>query len=166
MDNCLFSSAGNNPELSIFNTTSTFYYVGQYIPIFSPGGVVCEITNGGKNGLLLSLSQANLIREKADSWCASYGAGWKLPSIQNLQTIYDNKTLINSTLAVQGYTILIDQCYWSREHELYKPDYFRRWYFVSLNNGYSNYVSVKVSASNIIKYPSTETYYVRAVYTF
>ena len=118
----------------------------------------------------MSLSQANLIREKADSWGASYGAGWKLPSIQNLHAIYENKTLINSTLAVQGYTILIDQCYWSSEHVFHQSlkgdNYSRRWYFVSLNNGYDNYVSVKVSYSSQIIYPSNKTYSVRAVYKF
>lgn len=61
MDNCLFTSAGNNPSLSIFNTAgNTFFYVGQYSTTFGSGGVVFKITNGGQNGKMVSVTETNL----------------------------------------------------------------------------------------------------------
>ena len=61
MDNCLFTSAGNNPSLSIFNTAgNTFFYVGQCSTTFGSGGVVYEITNGGQNGKMVSVTETKL----------------------------------------------------------------------------------------------------------
>ena len=58
MDNCLFSSVGNNPSLSIFNTIGqVFFYVGQYSTTFGSSGVVYEITNGGQNGKMVSVDE-------------------------------------------------------------------------------------------------------------
>ena len=58
MDNCLFTSIGNNPSLTIFNTAGdVFYYVGQYSTNFGSAGIVYEITNGGQNGKMVSTTQ-------------------------------------------------------------------------------------------------------------
>lgn len=58
MDSCLFTSAGNNPSLSIFNTAGKiFYYVGQCTTALGSAGVVFEITNGGINGKMVSVEE-------------------------------------------------------------------------------------------------------------
>ena len=68
MDNCLFTSAGNNPVLSIFNTAgNTFFYVGQCSTTFGSGGVVFEITNGGQNGKMVSV-----VEEARLEWSTEY----------------------------------------------------------------------------------------------
>ena len=61
MDSCLFTSTGNNPSLSIFNTAgNVFYYVGQYSTAFGSAGVVFEITNGGQSGKMVSAEETKL----------------------------------------------------------------------------------------------------------
>ncbi|MBO7271943.1 MAG: hypothetical protein J6U89_03605, partial [Bacteroidaceae bacterium] len=58
MDNCLFTSAGNNPNLSIFNTVGNiFYYIGQFSTAFGSAGVVYETKNGGQNGKMISTEE-------------------------------------------------------------------------------------------------------------
>lgn len=59
MDNCLFTSVGNNGVLSIVNTKGeSFYYVGQYLTVCADG-VVYKITNGGKNAQLISMEETS-----------------------------------------------------------------------------------------------------------
>ena len=61
MDSCLFTSTGNNPSLSIFNTAgNVFYYLGQYSTAFGSAGVVFEITNGGQSGKMVSAEETKL----------------------------------------------------------------------------------------------------------
>ena len=60
MDSCLFTSVGNNPSLSIFNTAGKiFYYVGQCSTTLGSAGVVFEITNGGQNGKMVSTVESD-----------------------------------------------------------------------------------------------------------
>ena len=86
MDNCLFTSAGNNPSLSIFNTAgNVFYYVGQYSTTFGSGGVVYEIINGGQNGKMVSVKEGSSLY-----WSTEYattGAIDKKNGANNMATI-------------------------------------------------------------------------------
>lgn len=45
-------------------------------------------------------------------WCREKGEDWYLPAVKELQTIYNNKSAINSTLAKYGGTEL-SSYYWS-----------------------------------------------------
>lgn len=135
MDNCLFTSAGNNPSLSIFNTAgNTFFYVGQYSTTFGSGGVVYTISNSGQNGKMVSVEEIRLAwsteyintnarnqddgmanmntikainpdlsKYPAFKWCADYGTDWYLPAFNELKVIYENKSIINSTLSKCGF---------------------------------------------------------------
>ena len=166
MDNCLFSSAGNNPELSIFNTTSTFYYVGQYIINSGQNGVVCEITNSGQQGMLVSTLETYDYRDNAESWCSTYGAGWELPSTKTLATISANKKTINLTLSALGYTTLTNNYYWAKGYYFTPSSTVStsiNWYVVHLSSGNSNTISVSTRV-NEIKYP-TSRFYIRAIFT-
>ena len=114
MDNCLFTGSGNNPGLSITNTTGIeFYYVGRFCPNISKGGVVFTISNGGKNGKIVSLEETSQSWSSAETWCSNYGTGWYLPSLDELKVIYNQKSAINSTLSAGGYTTLGTGYYWS-----------------------------------------------------
>ena len=188
MDNCLFTSVGNNPSLSIFNTAGkVFYYEGQYSTAFGSGGVVYEISNGGQNGKMISVEETScewglngtytyaiyrvngwenvkIMKEKgyfADSpafvWCENYGTDWYLPALDELMTIYDNKTKINSTLQANELTTLGTGNYWtstesdnSRHNGNNLADSF------NFSKGYSGYYSSS----------KHNTYSVRAILVF
>ena len=47
-------------------------------------------------------------------WCRNKGDDWYLPAVYELEAIYKNKSVINSTLAEHGGTALSDDgWYWS-----------------------------------------------------
>lgn len=48
----------------------------------------------------------------AFKWCADYGKDWYLPARNELYTIYEQKSIIDSTLSANGYTSL-KRDYWS-----------------------------------------------------
>ncbi len=83
-------------------------------------------------------------------WCRNKGKDWYLPAVDELQTIYNNKSTINSTLAKHGGIELSD-LYWSTEDA--DNAEFCAW-IVSMYNG-ATYNSIKSSY-----------YFVRAVSTF
>ena len=49
----------------------------------------------------------------AFKWCSDYGLDWYLPARNELKTIYNNKSTINSTLSANGGTTLGAEYYWS-----------------------------------------------------
>ena len=49
----------------------------------------------------------------AFKWCSDYGSDWYLPARNELKTIYNNKSTINSTLSANGGTTLGTGYYWS-----------------------------------------------------
>ena len=157
MDNCVFTSAGNNPSLSIFNNVGkSFYYVGQY-KILDIGGVVWEITNGGQNGAIISMDESTIGRASADSWCSDHGSGWGLPSVEMLQVIYKNKMLVNNTLLALTCQILNGN-YWASDVTKKNTSNTRcsyYWYYVSMGSGKSNYDYVEGLIANGIQYPSS-----------
>ena len=52
----------------------------------------------------------------AKRWCLDYGTGWYLPSIDELKLIYNNRSIINATLGLNGYkTYLSTDWYWSSD---------------------------------------------------
>ena len=66
--------------------------------------------NNMKKIKALSSWQANY---PAFAWCYSYGTDWYLPALNELKTIYNNKTTINSALSANGFTALGTGDYWS-----------------------------------------------------
>jgi hypothetical protein len=151
MDNCLFTSVVNNPNLSIFNTTGkVFYYIGQYSTTFGSRGIVYEITNGGQNGKMISTKETYKNWSEAKTWCSNYGSGWYLPSLEELKTIYNNKSSINSTLSANDFTTLDSGNYWSSSESYYDNACI----LIFSNGEWANHLNKKNS------------YYVRAVLAF
>jgi hypothetical protein len=180
MDSCLFTSAGNNPSLSIFNTAGKiFYYVGQCTTALGSAGVVFEITNGGQNGKMVSVEETqcswsyeeietdavnlddgmanmntikainpDLSKYPAFKWCVDYGTGWYLPAKNELQTIYDIITTINTSLSTNGYTSLntTGNKYWSSTED---DHYDLNAYYLNPQNGWWNSNSRKSPAFNV-----------------
>lgn len=56
-------------------------------------------------------------------WCRNKGYDWYLPAINELMTIYNNRSAINSTLAKYGNKLYMEGFYWSStEYEDFKPE--------------------------------------------
>ena len=105
--------------------------------------------NGMKNMNAAKTLDANLSYYPAFKWCADYGTDWYLPAKNELQAIYDNRSVINSTLSANGYTTLGTGYYWS-------------------STGYDSYYAYKLNFSNG-NWSSTNKYesnYARAVLAF
>ena len=68
-------------------------------------------------------------------WCRAKGSSWYLPAVDELNKIYNNKSVLNATLTKYGAT-LNDSVYWSStEYVDYKPE-FCAW-SVFVGNGYT-----------------------------
>ena len=74
----------------------------------------------------------------AFAWCASLGDGWYLPAVDELQLIYENKSIINRMLNEKGYGEVVDDLYWSSTEVEEEPDCA---WFVYMIDGDSNYNS-------------------------
>ena len=90
----------------------------------------------------------------AFAWCASLGEGWYLPAVDELELIYQNKSIINRRLNEKGYGEVVDDLYWSSTES--SEFEFCAWY-VRMSDGYT---------SNNYYYTKRDYYYVRAVSAF
>ena len=109
------------------------------------GGVIC-----GSN-LVVSLDETSYGWYDATNWCSSYGDGmWYLPSVDELKSIYANKSKLNKSFSKVGATQLATSSYWSSsERTGYVP------YVLNFSDG--RIVSGGLSSSK---------YQVRAVHAF
>ena len=106
-----------------------------------------EFINGTKTGAnSYSDGKANTdkVMQRGDSdqypafvWCRNKGADWYLPAINELKTIYNNQSAINSTLAKYGDKLDIDifDYYWSSTEDEEDPE-FCAW-FVFMGSGFT-----------------------------
>ena len=90
------------------------YKVGEYHPDYK--GVVVMTDASGKHGIVLTMSEATLIYDKAETWCK--GQGGRLPSDDEMDAILRNRQLINNVLAKHGGTSIKDNNvqYWVKSH--------------------------------------------------
>ena len=100
-----------------YATASTFggrtYKVGDYIEINGVGGVVFAVWNNGQNGKAVSLKEFECDWHSAAQKCSSLGKGWRLPSMSEWRAIYNQKSVINNTLASMAEKGLSNAFYWS-----------------------------------------------------
>ena len=125
------------------------YQIGDYYNRNGNKGVVIEISNGGRNGKILSLDETECSWSKAKQWCRNHGDGWRLPTKDELLVIYTNKLDVNYWLKRCNSGILKDSWYWTSTE--YNSDYA---WLVGMNDGDTSY------------YAKSYHYYVRAVYEF
>ena len=85
-------------------------------------------------------------------WCASLGEGWYLPAFDELELIFQNKSIINRRLNERGYGEFVDESYWSSTEDVDNLDI--AWYVNMFNGGTDIY-----GFKNLY-------YYVRAVSAF
>ena len=89
------------------------YQLGDYYNRNGNKGVVIEISNGGRNGKMLSLDETECSWSEAMQWCRNHGDGWRLPTKDELLAIYRNKLDINYWLTRYKGGKLKDGIYWS-----------------------------------------------------
>ena len=119
--------------LIIFTATAFAYKVGDIIMVGGEMGVVFAVTTDGQHGKAMSISQTTCSWERAKTWCAQYGRGWRLPKIDELKIIHNKKATLNSVLSANGYEKLVDDQwdhYWSSEER----DLGRAW-IVNMSEG-------------------------------
>ena len=93
----------------------------------------------GMDNMRKIMKQPNWRRNyPAFAWCASLGEGWYLPAFDELELIFQNKSIINRRLNEKGYGEIVDSFYWSSTEVEEEPDC--AWY-VNMNDGDSNYNS-------------------------
>ena len=126
------------------------YQLGDYYNRNGNKGVVIEISNGGRNGKILSLNQTYCSWSDAKQWCRDHGDGWRLPTKDELLAIYTNKLDVNYWLKkYKGGTLENSYYYWSSTE--YNSD--RAWY-------------VDMYSGNTYDYPKYYDGYVRVVSAF
>ena len=59
----------------------------------------------------------------AFKWCNDYGKDWYFPALNELKSVYNAKTNIDSTLSANDYTTLGTELYWSSTDESFNSAY-------------------------------------------
>jgi hypothetical protein len=137
-------------EIVGYDENYSKYHIGDIVSIDGAVGIVYEIVDGnvkvvsveetstswgeygvevctydqyyGYNNMLVVQSMEDWKNKyPAFKWCADFGDGWYLPSIQELFDIYFVKNTLNEILVANGYTRLGSdngsmQHYWSSTH--------------------------------------------------
>lgn len=162
--------------------TSLPYKIGDYYNEAGKEGIVFEVSADGKHGKIISINEIttqwggynseasttewsdgelNLYKIKdirkypAFEWCTDLGNGWYLPSINELQSIYNQVDKINQTLKANNMEILAftyrdkDGKFLTSSTEVDKE----RRYILNLSNGeiytlakVANYVPIRAVA--------------------
>ena len=76
-------------------------------------GIVYIDKTDNQKGKMISTAETTLAWSKAKTWCSNYGSGWYLPSLDELEVIYNNKDKINFLLSELGFTNLETVGLWS-----------------------------------------------------
>ena len=145
-----FVGQQSQQSYSYGSLTNKTYKVGDRYEANGVQGVVFEVSSDGKHGKIMSFTQASnkLVWSSANTWCSNQGAGWRLPTKEELCLIYRSKTILNSTLASVNAR-LSDGYYWSLSE--YNPS--RAW-LVHMNEDLT------------YNYDKSGYFYVRAVCAF
>ena len=115
------------PTNSVTNYCAATNWVKYKTYITYPGGTPLKVgdlvTRDGATGVvfyvsdsvvkMVSVTETEATWGNAKTWCSDYGAGWYLPTREELKMIYTNKSEINSTLSANGFTRLNGDHYWS-----------------------------------------------------
>ncbi len=88
--------------------------IGAYVTVDGLSGVV--FSSAGATVKIVSADETTATWENAKIWCADKGSAWYLPSIAELQEMYDNRTTLNNTLEARGATQFdTNEIFWSSE---------------------------------------------------
>ena len=118
----------------IITQTPTPCPVGTLLTIDGAKGVVFDF--GDTVTKIVSVTETRADWYDARTWCSNYGTGWYLPTLNELEMIYNNKSTINSTLSANGYTTLGTGYHWSSAENYHDTAYGLNF---SSGNSYDDY---------------------------
>ena len=98
--------------------------VGDLVSKNGATGIVCYATDSALE--IVSVEETSTDWASAKTWCSNYGSGWSLPSTSTLESIYSNKSTINSTLSANGYITIGTGSYWSSDEYSTTSAYYVR----------------------------------------
>lgn len=75
-------------------------------------------------------------------WCRTKGADWYLPAKDELKTIYNNKSKINSTLAEYG--VKLKAFYWSSMESKYNPKVYAWGVYMHDGDTFNRYKNYRI----------------------
>ena len=79
-------------------------------------GIVAAVTDSGREVLLMSVDEIHdRPWQESWNWCEGHGAGWRMPTIDELTAIQPNFDFLNEKLRAAGFAPLTEEnkCYWS-----------------------------------------------------
>lgn len=114
-------------------------------------GIVVQTNTGSQKGLLLSIEETGGTWAEANAWAASLGGSWRLPTVEELQAIYNIIDDLNESLSKSGKKVVKSDFYWTSDE--YRYDDSKAWRVYMGYGGSSNYNKL-------------EKHYVRAVAGF
>ena len=153
------SVTGTYPDFTVTNTaTGGTHYLGEEFD----GGIIFNLyigSDGQQHGLIVSKTEATSTKwqntgtttnanrtedglyntglmtdSPAKTWATGLGAGWYLPSIDELSLLWHNRYYVNKTSRANGYTLLsTTDRYWSSTES--SSTHAWTFYFI---NGYVN----------------------------
>lgn len=173
----VLGSINGTPKKQVQSTISDLSGFTRYLGEQYLGGIIFNLytgSDGQQHGHVVSLTETNTSLQNppssvgassswdgatntslytnslAKDWVESLGEGWYIPSIDEINTLYNNRYHVNKAISALGSgTLLSNTLYWSSTED----NYFNTWTF------YFNFGVAENSNKN-----STE--YVRAVKSF
>ena len=88
---------------------SSIYQKGQYISINNTVGIVSQTSSP----MAVSVRETEGKWSAANNWCRNYGSGWRLPTADELVTVWKNRKIISSTLSALGGIDFGKHKYWT-----------------------------------------------------
>jgi hypothetical protein len=88
---------------------SSIYQKGQYISINNSVGIVSQTSSP----MAVSVRETEGKWSAANNWCRNYGSGWRLPTADELVTVWKNRKIISSTLSALGGIDFGKHKYWT-----------------------------------------------------
>lgn len=92
--------------------------IGDIYKIEGKTGVVWAVSKDGTHGRIISLEQTKCKWDEAQQWCSELGEGWRLPTVQELQMIYElknNQDFNDGIFFADAPEMMWGQWYWSGE---------------------------------------------------
>lgn len=100
--------------LALFPSCNRNLRIGSVVRLDGEDGIVYQLSEDGKHGKAISISEANNIEwDSAKSWCTSLkGEGWHLPSQSELQEVVNSRDEINSMLLEREESTILEGLTW------------------------------------------------------
>ena len=110
----------SNSALTALNYTeglpiTSGFSVGRYIAANGVAGVAFSVS--GTTVKIVSAAETAKNWTEGKEWCTGHGAKWYMPSLEEMKVIYENQSVINTSLLEKKATAFTRVNYWSATME-------------------------------------------------